>query len=291
MKNPFRMTRISLISASLCLYLLTACSIPLQKPAERTASAGTSTAGAWTHTPSPTHTATSTDTSTPTNTPTATVTATPTYTATYTDTPTETLTPTETPTASLTPSATFAFPTVTITPAMAHCRYGPSKAYLHAADLYAGDTGQVRGRFQYSNWLRVLMDKLKYQCWVSPSVIQVFGDITKINYSEVLLPGPSVLYPPPSNVRATREGNRVTITWDEVWMTLDDDRGYFIEAFVCQGGNYIWYTVGDGVLTDYHHTTYTLTDEAGCAWPSQGKLFAVEKHGYTTPVVIPWPKP
>jgi len=36
-------------------------------------------------------------------------------------------------------------------------------------------------------------------------------------------------------------------------------------------------------------TTYTFTDEAGCAEASSGLLYTVEKHGYTDPVPIPWP--
>jgi sarcosine oxidase delta subunit len=74
-------------------------------------------------------------------------------------------------------------------------------------------------------------------------------------------------------------------------MTQDDDRGYFIEAWVCQDGAYLWWTVGEGTLTDQYHTTYTVKDQAGCSQPSYGRLFTVEKHGYTTPVDIPWPPP
>src|SRR5574338_534813 len=66
--------------------------------------------------------------------PTATLTAT----ATVTRTPTITLTPTITDTPTITPSPTFDLPDVEVT-MQAHCRYGPSKAYLHAADLYPGD--------------------------------------------------------------------------------------------------------------------------------------------------------
>ncbi len=233
-----------------------------------------------THTPTPTFTLTPTNTFTPTSTFTPTFTFTPSATFTFTLTPTDTATPT------ITPTPTFAFPTFRVK-MQAHCRYGPSKAYLHAADLYKGDTGLVWGRFRYSNWLYVRPDKIHYACWVSPSVVEVEGDITRLVYQEVRLPGPSVLYEPPSGVRAYREGNEVTIRWNEVWMTEDDDRGYFIEAWVCQNGTYLWWTVS---LPDQYHTTYTVTDEPGCSASSKGWLYAVEKHGYTKPVEIPWPQ-
>jgi hypothetical protein len=41
------------------------------------------------------------------------------------------------------------------------------------------------------------------------------------------------------------------------------------------------------VQTD--ETSVTITDEPGCSGSSEGKLYTVEKHGYTAPVTIPWP--
>lgn len=223
--------------------------------------------------------ATSTLTSTPGST--ATVTASPGVTLTAAP----TLTPTITPTATITLTPTFAFPTVKVL-TQAHCRYGPSTAYLHAADLYPGDTGQVRGRFPYSKWLRIQFDKLSYQCWVAPSVVEVTGDLSTVRYAEVNLQSiGSNRYGPPKNVQATRQGNKVTITWSRVKMTEDDDRGYFIEAWVCQNGAYLWWTVS---FPDQYTTSYTVTDEPGCSNPSYGELYTVEKHGYSEPVRIPW---
>jgi hypothetical protein len=170
----------------------------------------------------------------------------------------------------------------------AHCRYGPNVAYLHAADLYAGDTGTVRGRFLLSKWLFIKFDKLNYFCWVAPSVVDVSGDINTIKFTDVFLPGPSVLYKPPRGVTAVRDGKKVTISWEVVPMTDDDDRGYFLDLFVCQNKAYLWYPVA---LDNRDKTTYTVKDEAGCSEPSGGKLYAVEKHGYTKPDVLNWPKP
>lgn len=216
-----------------------------------------------------------TPTSPPTQTPTSPFTATASITPTITDTPGPSATP------------TFSFPVVTVNK-QAHCRYGPNIAYLHAADLYAGDIGTVRGRFQLSKWLLIKFDKLKYFCWVAPSVVDVVGDVNTILFSEVYLPGPSVLYKAPQNVSAVREGKNVTITWDQVPMTDDDDRGYFLDIFVCQGKGYFWYPVA---LENRDKTSFTIKDEAGCPAPSGGKLYAVEKHGYTKPVEIDWPAP
>jgi hypothetical protein len=232
----------------------------------------TATVDSWTETPVPTFTFTPTITFAPT----------------FTLVPTETLTPTLTFTPTVSATPTYAFPTVTVNK-QAHCRYGPSVAYLHAADLYAGDVGTVRGRYIYSKWLYVKFDKLNYFCWVAPSVVDVVGDVSLIAYKELDLQSiGSNMYGPPTGVTAVRVGNEVLINWNQVNMTKDDDRGYLLELFVCQKGAYLWWTDS---YPDQYTTSYEVRDEAGCASPSSGKLYTVEKHGFSQPVVIPWPKP
>ena len=213
-----------------------------------------------------------------------------TFTPSETITPTATLTPTIelSPTAAQTFTPTFAFPTVTVNK-QAHCRYGPSVAYLHAADLYPGDVGSVRGRYIYSNWLYIKFDKLNYLCWVAPSVVDVVGDVSTVAYKELNLQSiGSNQYGPPTGVTAARDGNQVTISWSQVHMTKDKDRGYLLELFVCQDTIYKWWTDS---YPDQESTSYTVKDEAGCAQPSSGKLYTVEKHGFSEPAIIPWPAP
>ena len=219
---------------------------------------------------------------------TATAAETKTSTPTLTVTPTKTLTPTLAFTPTVTATPTFEFSTVTVNQ-QAHCRYGPSVAYLHAADLYPGDIGTVRSRYIFSNWLYIKFDKLNYFCWVAPSVVDVGGDISTVAYKELNLESiGSNMYGPPKNVTAVRDGNKVTISWEQVNMTKDDDRGYLLELFICQDTIYKWWTDS---YPDQFTTSYTVTDEAGCAQPSSGKLYTVEKHGFSEPAMIPWPVP
>ncbi len=254
------------------IFILSCSLLSPEAQASATAAALTSTADSWTKTSTPTFTFTPTETFTPT----------------LTFTPTETLTPTITFTPTITATPTYDFPVVTVNK-QAHCRYGPSAAYLHAADLYAGDVGAVRGRYIYSSWLYIKFDKLDYFCWVAPSVVDVVGDISKINYKELNLQSiGSNQYGPPKNVKAVRDGSKVTITWKQVEMTKDKDRGYLLELFVCQNGNYLWWTDS---YPDQFSTSYTVKDEAGCSQPSSGKLYTVEKHGFSEPAIIPWPAP
>jgi len=250
--------------------LVSACGPSPEEQAAMTATAQTTTAAMWTKTPTPTLTFTPTYTFTPTD----------------TSTPTPTFTPAITFTPTITPSPTFDFPDVTVNVAMASCRFGPSVEYMHQYDLVQGDNGVVWGRAPVGTWLYVKMDRWNGPCWLSPYVVDVVGNVNAIRVERVRLPITNALYGPPQQVEAVRRGDEVMVSWDEVWMTEEDDRGYFLNVWVCQDGNYVWMPKG---LPDQYHTSYTFTDQPGCSQPSGGKLYTVEKHGYTDPVDIPWP--
>ncbi len=164
----------------------------------------------------------------------------------------------------------------------AFCRYGPGTAYLPAADLYEGDHGIVWNRNYSGTWLWVRFDKLHYACWVAASVLAIDGDVFTVLVYFPPLPK-STLYGPPENVQAQRNGDQVLVTWKKVWMTEDDFRGYMIEARICQNGFLI------DVAVQTNSPSYTFNDSQDCNNSSSGKLYAVEKHGYTDPVNIPWP--
>jgi hypothetical protein len=253
-------------AAFLLILVASACAPSAEEQAALTATAATATAISWTKTPTSTQTPEPTETLTPTATPR----------------PSQTFTPT------ISATATFAFPSVTVNK-QAHCRYGPSAAYLHAADLFPGDIGTARERYIYSNWLYVKFDKLNYFCWVAPSVVDVVGDTSALEYKELNLQSiGSNQYGPPHGVAAVRDGDNVTISWEQMEMTKDKDRGYLWELFICQNGNYIWWTDS---YPDQFTTSFTVRDEAGCSLPSSGKLYTVEKHGFSEPAIIPWPEP
>jgi hypothetical protein len=253
-----------------------------------TFAAETVTAASWTDTPTltPSLTSTPTLTFTPTFTFTPTSTFTPSLTPTDTYTPTFTFTPTFTDTPTFTPSPTFDYPHVIVNKPLAACMWGPAKQYLWAWDLHLGDTGTVYGRAPVGTWLYVKMDRVGKYCWISPYVVDVTGDPKRVIIQQVLLPITYALYGPPTEIYGVRKGNQVTISWDEVWMTQDDDRGYFLDVWVCQKGNYIWMPTA---LENQFVNQATFTDEPGCSEPSGGKIYTVEKHGYTSPADIPWP--
>ncbi|OGO11085.1 MAG: hypothetical protein A2Y53_06595 [Chloroflexi bacterium RBG_16_47_49] len=248
--------------------LLSSCNASTTTP---TQSASTTPKSTTTPTLSPTLTHTSIPTTTPT----------PTLTSSVTRTPTQTASPTQSSTPTITPTPTFAFPTITVL-MQANCRYGPGTAYLYAWGMYAGDTGTVWGRNYTGTWLWIQPDNISYQCWIAASVVEVHGDIFTLRVAPVRLPH-STLYGPPQGVTALRDGDSVTVSWQPVSMTEDDNRGYMIEANICQDGTLIWMAVAT------MDTSYTFTDETTCPDASNGLLYTVEKHGYTDPVPIPWP--
>ena len=133
------------------------------------------------------------------------------------------------------------------------------------------------------------MDRVNKYCWISPYVVDVTGDPKRVGVSTIRLPITNALYAAPTGVKASREGDQVTISWNAVWMTVDDDSGYFLDVFVCQKGNLVWMPIGRLSLPDQYHTSYTFTDQQGCSRASTGLLYTVEKHGYTDPVTVPWP--
>jgi hypothetical protein len=130
------------------------------------------------------------------------------------------------------------------------------------------------------------MDRYAKACWLSPYVVDVTGDVNTVIVEDEHLPITNELYAPPTNVVAVRQGDQVTVSWDPVYMTEDDDRGYLLEAWVCQGDGLVWVPAS---LENQFQTHYTFTDQQGCSEKSHGELRTVEKHGYTDAVQIPWP--
>ena len=247
--------------------------------------------------PTPTHTVISTETpfATPTDTRTSTPTpnpsSTPTHTATttVTNTPTPLYTPSITPTPSRTPNPSLT-PTFAAIPAevlvQANCRYGPGAAYLYEWGLFPDVRVDIVGRNDLGTWAYVEPWTYFDRCWVKADILEIRGDLRDAPPYYSRLPF-GELYKPPTNVRASRVSeDQVTIAWDAVWMTTDDDRGYLIEAWLCRDGQLIFTPLR---TTHWEETSILVQDEAGCLEPSGGRLYTAEKHGYTQWILIPWP--
>jgi hypothetical protein len=166
----------------------------------------------------------------------------------------------------------------------ANCRYGPATAYLYRWGLYPGDKAQVIGRNYDGSWLWIQPATLEnnQKCWASKIVFNETVDNTKVKFVISKLPH-TTFAGPPGHVRAVRDGNQVTVTWDVVPLSDDKRRGYMIEAQICESGLF-YQTI---VRTD--DTSFTFRDDQKCEKESNGLLYTAEKHGYSDPVHIPWP--
>jgi len=228
------------------------------------------------------------------------VTVTPSFTSIYSPTPTatatETATTVPTPTPTLTP--TYSAPRVQILMHSA-CLFGPGVAYLYKYDLFEGNVLEVigwqeilsqnhPGIWEPTVWLYIQAIGGTNPCWILSSLVKVIhGNIYETPQYTALLPF-SELYQPPKAVEAWRKGNEVTVLWSSVWMTEDDYRGYLVEAWVCHAGQIYFAPVNyNGV--NVAHPGLIFQDEPGCSQPSNGRLYTVEKHGYTRWIRIPWP--
>lgn len=232
-------------------------------------------------TPIPTFTVTVTPSATPS--PSSTSTNKPSPTASHTPTLFVTPTITTTPTITLTPSNT---PTPTQTPEVrgsvlqqSNCRYGPGSAYLYEWGLYPTNRVTVLGRNQDGSW--VYVDPWNYtdKCWVKTDLLELTGDVSTVPQIRTLLPYTQFYWPPP-NVRSGRIGTEIMVNWDLVPMSLDDNRGYLIEAWLCQEGQLRFTPL------QFWTPPAILIDEPGCREPSSARIYTAEKHGYTEWIAI-----
>jgi hypothetical protein len=204
-----------------------------------------------------------------------------THTATVTYTPQPTWDPSSTETA----TSTLAYPQATVLE-QSNCRYGPGAPYLYEWGLFPDDRVTVTARNDLGTWVYVQPRSYSGYCWVKTSLLQIDGEIEPLPPFYGRLPY-SELYKPPTNPRTTRVGDQVTIAWDPVYRTPDDDRGYLIEAWLCQDKQIVFTPLGTATYTD---VSITVIDEPGCQQPSGARLYTAEKHGYTPWVKIPWPQ-
>jgi len=259
-----------LTSSLILVFLLSACSLPSNAPADATdAPAPAVTTEVVPSAVQPT------ETTAPTAAP-----------------PTETLTPIP-PTAELTSTPTT-IPFVesldaVVTADLLSCRYGPGAEYLYLYGLQKGANIQLIGRTEGNNWVMV---KGKNVCWLNAKFVEIKGDpqTLKVTYpSEYKLPV-SPYYAAPTVLSAKRSGNSVTVMWTDVTLRAGDEEDedmfiYIAEIWRCEGGKIIF----DPLATNYPEVTFV--DEAGCSVPSYGRVFFQEKHGFAGPAEILIPAP
>jgi hypothetical protein len=287
-----KIKRISAILVLLAL-LVGACYLPTETETLQPVASETVTSRATDLPPSATSLpATATETETPIpSTATATETVPPTATHTETPVPTETpLPPTATLTETFTPIPTYIILRGRVLPERANCRYGPGAAYLYKYGLVGGSNLELIGRNQLGTWVLIQAIGGDNPCWVKAELMEFKADVLNLEPVDPhIVQAWSPYYGPLTNASAVRDKNqpsKVTVFWSPLVLRAGDDAEqvpYVVEAWVCQGGEIVFAPVGA------YQTVAEVIDEPGCDEPSHGRVLAAEKHGYTTPVEIPWP--
>jgi hypothetical protein len=218
-----------------------------------------------------------------------TATSTPEPTATLTHTPTDTLTPTFTSTPTLTPEPTYVVLRGIVNQEHVNCYYGPSKAYLYKYGLLKGNRLDIIGYMADTGYIEVQAIGGDNPCWMNLEFMDVQGDIYTVKPIDPLtvrLPW-SPYYPGLTFAKAERSGNEVTVTWAPLVLKAGDDseqEPYLLEAWVCRDGRLTFVPVGVYV------NQATVLDEPGCSEVSSGRVYGVEKHGYTKYLMFEWPQ-
>lgn len=168
---------------------------------------------------------------------------------------------------------------------LSNCRYGPGAAYLYKYALIEGSNLEIIGRNERASWLLVRAIGGSNPCWVKADLMEARGEIADLSPAELPLPM-SPYYGPLTGASASRSGSEVTISWHPLVLRPGDDSEqypYLVEAWLCQGGELIFTPIGS------YQTMIKVNDEPGCDPPSHGRVYGVEKHGYTRWIAIPWP--
>ncbi len=198
--------------------------------------------------------------------------------------PTETSTPTEIPFVDSLKA--------TVTSDKLVCRYGPGANYLYLIAFNKTTPLRLIGRADGNKW--VLVENDPQRCWVNSDFVQIEGDPQTLKF---IYPDPdgykipvSPYYGPTTVISATREADKVTVTWIEVIVSpgkYEDENmfPYIVEVWRCENNEIIFDTLGSRV------PFISFVDETGCDTQSHGRVYIQEKHGYAGPAEIPWPAP
>jgi hypothetical protein len=171
------------------------------------------------------------------------------------------------------------------------CLYGPASYYVYKTSFPAGQQVEVVGRNRDGSWISIEEVGGWNACWIQASQAQLQNsrveDLPVIN---PILPRSEYEFGSPSAI-ARRDGDVVTVSWQAVFMSVDEVQGYLIDAWVCQDGQHIQLPVFVGTTYEQNNGTISvkITDEAGCEEPSTARIVSVGRRGFAEWEKIFWP--
>jgi hypothetical protein len=170
------------------------------------------------------------------------------------------------------------------------CMYGPGSGYLYKYSVFTDHPMEAIGRNWDGSWLYIQSIDGWNPCWIQANLVQLTsGKINGLPIVYSRLPYSNQYNSPDAS--AHRDGSEVTISWKADWMSLDDYRGYLIEAWLCQAGVQVFDPVNyvPPLASNVGSLSITVLDEPGCTLPSSARIYSAQKQGYSIGSNIPWP--
>ena len=149
------------------------------------------------------------------------------------------------------------------------------------------------GRSEDAGWISIEEVGGGNSCWIPAGEAQLQGgQVEDLPLAPTQFPRSEYEFGSPS-ATARRSGDEVTVSWETVYMSADEVQGYLIDAYVCQGGQYIHLPVFVGVTYEQNTGTLTttITDEPGCTELSRARIVSMGKRGFAEWEKIFWPAP
>jgi hypothetical protein len=203
--------------------------------------------------------------------------------------PSSTLTPTISSTIAGSPGTTSAPLGLTILE-NSDCLYGPGTGYLYKYSVSIDIPMEAIGRNWDGSWLYIQNIDGWNPCWIQTTSVKLaLGDINELPLVYSKLPYSNQYNSPDAS--AHRDDNEVTISWKADWMSLDDYRGYLIEAWLCLGGVQVFDPISyvPPLANNVGTLSIKMTDDFGCTLPSSARIYSAQKQGYSNWSNIPWP--
>jgi hypothetical protein len=203
--------------------------------------------------------------------------------------PSSTFTSPLTSTISDSPAATSESLEVTIVE-HSDCMYGPGSVYLYKYSVFTDNPMEAIGRNWDGSWLYIQSIAGWNPCWIQANLVKLASrDVNELPIVYSKLPYSNQYNSPDAS--AHRDGNKVTISWKADWMSLDDYRGYLIEAWLCQAGEQVFDPISyvPPFASNVGSLSITVLDEPGCNLLSNARIYSAQKQGYSNWSNIPWP--